>query len=107
MAPQPTNRPAIRPALLAQSLSLALIAATPLLIHSQTTPQPAAQQSQTGPASGAQPAEVIIHSDKPLTPDQEAKLKAKAAQMHELPPSNPLVPGFELETPERRQNYAE
>lgn len=41
---------------------------------------------------------MILHSDKPLTPEEEAKLKAQMEAMRKLPPANPLVPGFEIES---------
>jgi thiol-disulfide isomerase/thioredoxin len=46
---------------------------------------------------------MILRSDKPLTPEDEAKIKAKMEELRKLPPANPLVPGFELETPEGKK----
>jgi len=75
-------------------------AATPGMAQ---TPDPTVTKIQIAPGApapdGSQP-QMIFKSDKPLTPEEQAKLKAQFEALQKLPPANPLIPGFSLETPE-------
>ncbi len=55
-------------------------------------------QSAPGSTAPAMPP-VILHSDKPVTPEQQAAARALAEQMRKLKPANPMHTGFEIETP--------
>ena len=69
------------------------------LAQSPQSPQTTmTMQSAPGSTAPAMPP-VILHSDKPVTAEQQAAARALAEQMRKLKPANPMRPGFEIETP--------
>jgi thiol-disulfide isomerase/thioredoxin len=106
-SPSPTRRSSIRLCRLASLAGFsALVAAFVAIPGRSQSPDPTVTKIQIAPGSpapdGSHPP-MVLKSDKPLTPEEQAKLKAQFAALKNLPPANPLIPGFSIETPEGKQ----